>query len=134
MADTSATLDAAARTAEGVATQAASGNVWAFGVFVVLILAGLLALWIWRSTGKKQAPEGHDDDPDPSCEPKGGCPGIRDLSNQVHLLAKEVDHMTKSMEVDREERRDHRTYVEGIVRDFHSRVDSILLGFRAKSV
>ena len=136
MADIQSAVDGAVQTTAGVANQAASGNVWAFGVFVVLVAASLTALWVWRSTGAKPAAhEGHhDDDPDPpSCDPKGGCPGVRELALQVSLLAKELDHLSKAMEADREERRDHRSYVEGVVRDLHQRVDTILLGTKTRT-
>ena len=128
MADTTSTVDAAARTAENVAAQAASGNVWAFWMFLVAVVAGLIALWIWRSTGVKKTADGPDDDPEPTCKPAaGGCPSIQ-------ILAARIDAMTEQLDADRQERRDHRTYVEGVVRGVHARIDTILLSSKVRTV
>ena len=128
MADTASTVDAAARTAENVAAQAANGNVWAFWMFLVAVVAALIALWIWRSTGAKPASDDHDDDPDPSCKPSpDGCPSIQ-------ILAARIDVLTKQLDDDRQERRDHRTYVEDVVRGVHARIDTILLSAKVRAV
>ena len=132
MADPQTAIDGAARTAETVASQAASGNVWAFGVFVVLVAAALFALWIWRSTDKKTGGDSLTP-PDGHCSPTERCPGIRDLSSQLDTLTREFEILTKQLEADRQERHDHRSYVEDVVRGVHGRIDTILLGLKMRT-
>lgn len=120
MTDGPSAIDAAAKAATGVATDAAAGNVWAFGVFVAILAAALIGLWIWRSTTHRPRPD-HDDDPEPTCEPAAkGCPAIQSLVAQVDMLARQI-------EADREERRQHRGEVNSIVSEVHRRIDQLVL-------
>lgn len=113
-------VDTAAKAAAGVATDAAAGNVWAFGVFVVLVVAALIGLWILRSTARRPKAD-HDDDPDPACDMSpSGCPAIQSLVMQVAQLSKQL-------EADRSERQQHRLEVNQIVSGVHSRIDQLFM-------
>ncbi|CUW39664.1 protein of unknown function [Magnetospirillum sp. XM-1] len=110
--------DSAVQAATGVASQAANGNAWAFGVFVVLVMAVLASLWIWRNSAPKSGQD-NDDDPDPgSCKPStpDGCPAIQ-------LLVVRMDALTRQVEADREERREHRAEIKQTVNRLHERID-----------
>jgi hypothetical protein len=115
------TLDGAARTAETVAAQAASGNVWAFGVFVILLAAALAALWVWRSTnGGAEGIGGKDDSDDQSaeasCSQSDGCPAVQRLG--IHM-----ESLIRQMQEDGRDRRDHRQRVEDMAVRIHERID-----------
>ena len=119
MADSqSAIIDSAARTAETVTTQAAGGNAWAFAVFVALLAAALAALWVWRSTSQGEVQDGEpkNEAKDLLCSQANGCPAVNDLSIQV-------DALTRQLEIDQQERRDHRLRVEEAVTRIHDRID-----------